>query len=122
MEGARLFCRLRVAAGRARPGCSCACSGAAAQEGPILGNLLQHNEVGQPAGVLVHLPMALPARRGQDLSSAPTPAAAFAESPGPLGTKTAPGWAGLGCGAAGTGLGGDFWILLAFISPVSNVC
>ena len=46
--------------------------------------------------VPVHLPMAPPARWGQDLSTAPTPAAAFAESPGLVGTETAPGWAGLG--------------------------
>lgn len=69
----------------------------------------------QPASVPVHLPTAPPARRGQDPSTAPTPAAAFAESPGLVGTETAPGWAGLGWGAA---MGSWHWFgrrLLGFI-------
>lgn len=76
----------------------------------------------QPASVPVHLPTAPPARRGQDPSTAPTPAAAFAESPGLVGTETALGWAVGPLWAAGTGLGGDFWVLLSFISPLSNAC
>lgn len=89
----------RWAGGGCRQGCS-----RAAPEGPILGDLLLHDEVDNPRWSLARLPMAPPAPRGQHRSAAPTPAPSFF-LPNPQGLqapkrpRTGLSWARLGCGA-----------------------